>query len=413
MDTQQKISEAIAKNVKMTQDAEASRSSAGQTLPPSAASTESAEDSRETSPPKNAGRQPPKDYKKQIDEFLIVTAQKGGSDLHLSPGHYPMLRIDGRLIPLADYPVLSKQVLDNLVLALLTDGRKERFLAEKELDFAYELNQRIRFRANVYLTRSNFAAAFRLIPEKIRTVEELNLPPIVKIFSKLSQGFVLIVGPNGHGKSTTLAALVDLINHERAEKIVTIEDPIEYIFTPSRSIINQREVYFDTVSFGKALRSTFRENVNVIMVGEMRDYDTISTAVTAAETGHLVFASLHTNNAAQSVERVIDVFPPAQQRQIISQLANTISGVVSMRLIPRIKGGLIPAVEVMIANTAVRNLIRENRIQQINLAIDTGADAGMISLNRSLADLVQRREISFEQAEFYSLNPAELRTLLR
>jgi len=286
-------------------------------------------------------------------------------------------------------------------------------LAEKELDFAYEIGGKLRFRVNVYQTRGSFAAAFRLIQEEIRTVEELNLPPIIKIFSKLSQGFVLVVGPNGHGKSTTMAALIDLINHERAEKIVTIEDPIEYIFTPDRSIVDQREVVFDTVSFNKALRSTFRQNVNVIMVGEMRDYDTMSTAVTAAETGHLVFASLHTNNAAQSIERIIDVFPPQQQKQIISQLAGTISGVISQRLVPRIKGGLIPAVEIMIANTAVRNLIREGRIQQLNLAIDTGSDTGMVSLNRSLADLVRRQEISIEQAEFYSLNPAELRTLTR
>lgn len=353
------------------------------------------------------------DYRKHVSELLMITAQKGASDLHLSPGYYPTIRVDSRLIPLTDHKILDKQLLEGLVMSLLTDGPKERFLAEKELDFAYELSNKLRFRVNVYQTRGNFAAAFRLIPEEIKTVEELNLPPVIKIFSKLSQGFVLIVGPNGHGKSTAMAALVDLINHERAEKIVTIEDPIEYIFTPDRSIIDQREVYFDTVSFNKALRSTFRENVNVIMVGEMRDYDTISTAVTAAETGHLVFASLHTNNAAQSVERIIDIFPPDQQRQIISQLANTISGVISMRLIPRIKGGLIPAVEVMIANIAVRNLIRENRIQQLNLAIDTGSDSGMISLNRSLADLVRRGEITIEQSEFYSLNPSELRTLLR
>ncbi|MBI4160548.1 MAG: PilT/PilU family type 4a pilus ATPase [Candidatus Yanofskybacteria bacterium] len=403
-DIQSKIQEAAAKNIKATQ-------------------AESAEDfsvvpkpgEPPTSPKvsQSSNRQPPKDFRKQVDELLLVTAQKGGSDLHLSPGYYPTVRIDGRMIPLTDMPVLGKQLLDNLILSLLFDGRKERFLAEKELDFAYELNQQVRFRVNVYQTRGNFAAAFRLIPEKIRTIEELNLPPIVKIFSKLSQGFVLVVGPNGHGKSTTMAALIDLINRERAEKIVTIEDPIEYIFTPDKSIIDQREVYFDTASFNKALRSTFRENVNVVMVGEMRDYDTISTAVTAAETGHLVFASLHTNNASQSIERIIDVFPPAQQRQIISQLANTISGIISQRLVPRIRGGLIPAMEVMIANTAVRNLIRENRVQQINLAIDTGAEAGMISLNRSLSDLVQRKEITYEQAEFYSLNPAELRTLLR
>ncbi|MBI2669725.1 MAG: PilT/PilU family type 4a pilus ATPase [Candidatus Yanofskybacteria bacterium] len=353
------------------------------------------------------------DYKKQLDELLNVTAQKGGSDLHLSPGYYPAIRVDWRLIPLIDHKILDKQLLNNMVLSLLTDGPKEKFLIEKELDFAYEISSKLRFRVNVYQTRGSFAAAFRLIPEDIKSIEELNLPPILKIFAKLSQGFVLVVGPNGHGKSTTMAAVIDLINHERAEKIITIEDPIEYIFTSDKSIIDQREVYFDTVSFNKALRSTFRENVNVIMVGEMRDYDTISTAVTAAETGHLVFASLHTNNAAQSIERIINIFPPGQQGQIISQLASTISGVVSIRLIPRIKGGLIPAIEVMIATPAVRNIIRENKTQQLNLAIETGSDSGMISLNRSLADLVRRGEISYEQAEFYSLHPAELRTLLK
>jgi len=352
-------------------------------------------------------------YKKQLDELIEIAAQKGGSDLHLSPGHYPTVRIDGRLIPLTDYQILNKQLLENLIFAILGEERKAIFLAEKELDFAYQLNDDIRCRVNVYQTMGNFAAAFRFIPKEIRTVEELNLPPIIKIFSKLSQGFVLVVGPNGHGKSTTLAALIDLINHERAEKIITIEDPIEYIFSPDKSIIDQRELYQDTLSFSKALRSTFRENANVIMVGEMRDYETISTAVTAAETGHLVFASLHTNNAAQTVQRIIDIFPPDQQRQLISQLADTISGVISQRLIPRIRGGLIPAVEVMIANTAVRSLIRDNKIQQLNLAIDTGADVGMISLNRSLADLVRRKEITLEQAEFYSLNPSELRMLIR
>jgi len=389
-DTQAKIEEAIAKNVKPT---------GSETESVSVAPTMHSTDVQ--------------DYKKQLNELLTVTAQKGGSDLHLSPGYYPTIRVDWRLIPLTEYKILDKKLLDNLVLSLLTDGPKEKFLAEKELDFAYEISNKLRFRVNIYQTRGNFAATFRLIPEEVKTVDELNLPPILKIFAKLSQGFVLVVGPNGHGKSTTMAAMIDLINHERAEKIITIEDPIEYIFTPDMSIIDQREVYFDTISFNKALRSTFRENVNVIMVGEMRDYDTVSTAVTAAETGHLVFASLHTNNAAQTMERIINIFPPGQQGQIISQLANTISGVISMRLIPRIKGGLIPATEVMIATPAVRNIIRENKTQQLNLAIDTGLDVGMISLNRSLADLVRRGEISYEQAEFYSLHPAELRALLK
>ena len=352
-------------------------------------------------------------YKKQLDDLIETTAQKGGSDLHLSPGHYPTMRVSGYLIPLTDQPILDKQLLENLIFSILGEEQKAIFLAQKELDFTYELNDNIRCRANAYQTRGSFAITFRFIPKEIRTVEELNLPPGIKIFSKLSQGLVLVVGQNGHGKSTTLAALIDLINHERAEKIVTIEDPVEYIFSPDRSIIDQRELYQDTLSFDRALRSTFRENVDVIMVGEIRDYETRSAAVTAAETGHLVFASLNTNNAAQTVQRIIDSFPPEQQRQIMSQLADTISGVISQRLIPRTKGGLIPAVELMIANAAVRTLIREGRIQQLNLAIDTGADVGMISLNRSLADLLRRKEISMEQAEFYSLNPSELKMLIR
>ena len=352
------------------------------------------------------------DYKKQIDELLILAAQQGGSDLHLSTGYYPTVRIDSRLVPLTDHPVLDKQSVEGMALGILNDVQKERWLREKEIDFAYELNEKIRCRTNIYLTRGNYAVVFRFIPERIMTIEELGLPAVLKVFTKISQGFVVVVGPNGHGKSTTLAALIDLINRERAEKIVTIEDPVEYIFTPEKSIIDQRELYFDTLSFDKALRSTFRENVDVIMVGEMRDRETMSATVTAAETGHLVFASLHTNNAAQTIERIVDTFPAEQQGQIINQLANTISGIVSQRLIPRIKGGLIPAVEVMIATPAVRNLIRERKTQQLNLVIDTGGDVGMISLNKSLADLVRRREISLEQAEFYSLNPSELRTLI-
>jgi len=256
------------------------------------------------------------------------------------------------------------------------------------------------------------AASLRLIPNEIRTVDELNLPPIVKIFSKLSQGFVLVVGPTGHGKSTTLVALLDLINRERAEKIVTIEDPVEYVFTPDKSIIDQREISQDTLSFHKALRSVFRQNANVVMIGEMRDYETMSAAVTAAETGHLVLASLHTNSAARTVERIIDSFPPNQQGQIRSQLANTLSGVISQRLIPRIRGGLIPAVEVMIATPAIRTLIRDNRPRQMDLVIETSQDVGMVSLDRSLADLFRRKEISWERAEFYAANPAGLKELV-
>ena len=353
-------------------------------------------------------------HKKNVDELLMTSIQKGASDVHLSPGYYPTIRIDGILVPLTDRKILDRQTLEGVVFALLgTDERQKKFMSEKEVDFSYQPTQDVRFRVNVYQTRGNYAAALRYIPDEARTIEDLNLPASIQIFTKLSQGFVLVVGPTGQGKSTTLAAMVNKINQERAEKIITIEDPIEYIFTPEKSLIDQREVESDTISFAKALRSAFRENANVLMVGELRDYETMSAAVTAAETGHLVFASLHTNDAAQTVERIIDSFPASQQRQIISQLSNTISGIVSQRLIPRARGGLIPAVEVLIANTAVRNIIRENKVEQLNIVISTSADSGMISMNQSLAKLVRSQEISLDQAEFYSSNLNELRSLLK
>lgn len=353
------------------------------------------------------------DYKQQLEDLLLAAGQNNASDIHLSPGNYPILRIDGRLIPLSNKKILDSEVLEGIASVLLGDERKARFISEKEIDFSYESVQGTRFRVNIYYTQGRVAATLRLVPTQIKSIDELNLPQIIKVFSKLSQGFILVVGPNGHGKSTTLAALVDMINRERSEKIITVEDPIEYIFTPEKSIIDQREVYQDTFSFHKALRSAFRENVNVIMVGEMRDYETMSAAVTAAETGHLVFGSLHTNSASQTIERIIDTFPPNQQSQIRNQLANTISGIISQRLIPRIKGGLIPAVEVMIATPAIRTLVRDNRPRQLDLVIETSQEAGMISLNRSLADLVRRKEITLERAQFYSQNPSELKELIR
>ena len=353
------------------------------------------------------------DFKQQLEDLLLTAGQNNASDIHLSPGNYPILRIDSRLIPLSNKKILDGETLEGLISVLLGEERKSRFVSEKEIDFSYESNQGNRFRINVYYTQGKVAATLRLVPAHIMSIEDLGLPQIIKVFTKLSQGFVLVVGPNGHGKSTTLAAILDLINKERSEKIVTIEDPIEYIFTPEKSIIDQREVYQDTFSFHKALRSVFRENVNVIMVGEMRDYETMSAAVTAAETGHLAFGSLHTNSASQTIERIIDTFPPNQQSQIRNQLANTISGIISQRLIPRIKGGLIPAVEVMIATPAVRTLIRDNRPRQLDLVIETSQETGMISLNRSLSDLVRRKEITLERAQFYSQNPSELKELVR
>lgn len=352
------------------------------------------------------------DYKDLLNELLIYTASQKASDLHLSPANFPTLRLFGRLLPLKKYSILDPETLNGLIEAVLQE-RKSRFLVEKEIDFSYAVNQEARFRVNVYRTKDIPAATFRFIPSKVPDIDELNLPPIVKIFSRISQGFVLVVGPNGHGKTTTLAALIDLINRERSYKIISIEDPIEYVFSPNKSIIDQRELFSDTLSFGKALRSTFRQNVDVILVGEMRDYETMSAAVTAAETGHLVFASLHTNNASQTVERIIDSFPASQQPQIRTQLANTISGVISQRLIPSVKGGLVMAAEVMIANSAVRNLIRENKYNQLNLVIETSSDVGMVSMNKSLAELVRKKEISMEQAEFYSLNPVELKELIK
>ncbi len=352
-------------------------------------------------------------YQKQLEELLSLTAQTSASDLHISPGHPPVLRIDGRLVPLIKRKKITPQDSEGLAFALMTDEQRERFLKEKDIDFSYDFAGKARFRINIFFQRNNISVALRLIPRKIRTIEELNLPPVLHEFTKHSQGLVLMTGPSSQGKSTTLAALIDEINHTRAEHIVTIEDPIEYIFEDDRSIIDQREVYQDTLSFARALRATFRQDPNVIMVGEMRDLETISTAITAAETGHLIFATLHTNSAAQTIHRIVDVFPANQQNQVRAQLAGSLLGVISQRLIPRIKGGLIPACEIMISTPAVANLIRENKIHELPLVIETNAELGMISLNRSLANLVKQKEISLDNALAYSLNPTELKSLVR
>ena len=348
------------------------------------------------------------DPKKYLEELLSSAAQNGASDLHLSPSAYPTVRVDSRLIPLANHEILSTETLKSIITALVGPERHDRFITEKEIDFSLEAGGH-RYRANVYQARGSYAATLRLIPSEIKTIAELGLPPILNVFTKLSQGFVLVVGPNGQGKSTTVASMINTINKERGEKIVTIEDPIEYIFTGEKSIIDQRELHEDTLSFSKAAISSLREDVNVLMLGDMWDYETISAAVTAAETGHLVFGTLHTNSASQTIERIIDLFPPNQQSQIRSQLASTISGVISQRLIPRIEGGVVPAVEVMIANSAIRTLIRDNKPRQLDQTIETSQDIGMISMDQSLADLVRRKEISIERAEFYSINPENLK----
>jgi len=351
-------------------------------------------------------------YGEKLKEFLETIAEQGASDLHLSVGRPPTMRKDGRLIIIPKQEVLSPPDAEGLVLSALTEEQKNALQSDGEVDFSYGLRDKARFRVNAYRQSGYLSAAFRFIPVKIRTTEELGLPLVLHKFIQHSQGFFLITGPAGHGKSTTLAALVDEINHTRTEHIITIEDPIEYRFIQDRCIIDQREVRHDTKNFKSALRASFRQDPDVIMLGEMRDPETISTAITAAETGHLVLATLHTNNAAQTIDRIIDSFPPSQQQQVRSQLALTLIGVVSMRLVPRIEGGRVPAVEVMIANHAVRNLIREQKTHELNLVIETSADEGMISLNRYLSDLVKRGEITMDTAETYSLNISELRILV-
>ena len=352
------------------------------------------------------------DYKTKLKDLLVVAAKQNASDFHLAVGKKPTLRVDGVLIGLEQEPVLTPEDTQGLVLALLTPEQKEKFLKYGDLDFSYALEDKARFRVNAYFQRGFMAAALRLIPAVIRTVEELNLPPVFQRFTSLNQGFVLVVGPAGHGKSTTLAALLDEINHSRMDHIITIEDPIEYLFVQDRSIISQREIGSDSPSFHRSLRSLLRQDPDVIMIGEMRDQESIATALTAAETGHLVFSTLHTNSAAQTIDRIIDSFPGPQQGQIRSQLAATLVGIVSQRLVPKIEGGRMPSAEVTFINSAIRNLIRENKVYQIDLVIETSIQEGMTTLNRSLAELLRRKEVTFDNAELYSPNPAELRVLL-
>lgn len=349
----------------------------------------------------------------ELKNLLEKVVKEDASDLHLVNGRHPTLRIDSQLTPLTKEAILMPEHCQELVLSLLTEEQKKELAQKKEIDFSYQFREKARFRVNAYYQSGYLSAALRLIPTKIRTIEELNLPSILHEFTKPSQGFVLITGPAGHGKSTVMAALIDEINHNRTDHIITIEDPVEYVFIQDKCIISQREVGRDTETFHRALRSSFRQDPDVVMVGEMRDPESISMTVTAAETGHLIFSSLHTNTASQSIDRIIDSFPAAQQAQIRTQLAGTLLGVVSRRLIPRLDGGLISAAEVLITNSAVRNLIREGKTHQIDLVIETSSHEGMISLNRALADLVRKGEISNENAEIYSTDVQELRMLLQ
>jgi len=351
------------------------------------------------------------DYKIVLAELIKTVVNEGASDLHLSEGRHPTIRVSGMLLPLVKHVVLTKDDTAGLLNELLSEKNKELFYNTKEVDFSYSLEGN-RFRGNAYFQQGAVSIALRLVPKKIRTFEELNLPEILKTFAEKQQGFFLVVGPVGHGKSTTLAAMIDYININRAEHILTIEDPIEYIYEQKRSVIDQREVRIDTEDFPNALKSMFREDVDVVLIGEMRGAETISTAVTAGETGHLVFSTLHTNSAAQTIDRIIDSFPGAQQDQIRSQLSNSLNGIFSQRLIPRIAGGLVPAYELLINNSAVSNLIREKRTHEINTVIETSSQEGMVDMNRCLADLVSRGEITIENAYQFSFNPKNLERLL-
>jgi twitching motility protein PilT len=356
---------------------------------------------------------PAHNYKEELSELIGRALSDGASDIHLAAGHYPVFRISGNMLPLMNLSVLTPEDTMGFLSELITPEFKERFLLNKEIDFSYEFFGKGRFRGNAFYQKGAVGIALRAIPTQVKTIAELNLPPILEIFTRKKQGFFLVVGPVGQGKSTTLASMVELVNRERAEHIVTIEDPIEYLFRSEKSIIDQREVGIDTQSFKAGLQAAFRQDVDVIMIGEMRDPDTISTAVTAAETGHLVLSTLHTNNAAQTIDRIIDSFPGDQQSQIRVQLAGSLVGIFSQRLVPRISGGLIPAYELLINNTAVSSLIREGRTHEVDIVIETGMKDGMIDMNRSLAELVRKGEVTPENALLYSFNPKGLERMLQ
>ena len=333
-----------------------------------------------------------------LNELLDLVIAQGGSDLHLSAGSHPIIRVSGALVPLVDKPVLTGADTEEMLRAMVPDGRFPAFETEQSIDFAYAHEGKGRFRVNGYRAGGSIAVALRLIPNEIRTLTDLGLPSVLEVFTQRQQGFFLVVGPVGQGKSTTLAALIDRINETRAEHILTIEDPIEYQYTEKKSLIHQREVHLDAPDFHQALNAAFREDVDVIMVGEMRNYETISSAVTAAETGHLVLSTLHTNNAAQTIDRIIDMFPSNQQDQVRVQLAGSLAGIFSQRLVPKISGGLVPAYELLINNNAISNLIREGRTHEIGAVIQTSSQEGMVDMDRSLAELVRKGEVTVEDA---------------
>lgn len=353
------------------------------------------------------------DYQQKAIELVKTAVQQGASDLHLTAGYHPTMRVSSLLIPLVKEKQLTEEDTRGFMEVILSPENAERFLRDQEVDFSWSVGGgESRFRGNCYFSRGSVGISLRVIPGRIQTLEELNLPDSLRQFTQMQQGFFLAVGPVGQGKSTTLASMVEIINNERANHIITIEDPIEFIFEPKKSVIEQREVRVDTKTFDSALTHIFRQDVDVIMIGEMRSLETMSAAVTAAETGHLVLSTLHTNNAAQTIDRIIDSFPASQQDQVRVQLAGSLAGIFSQRLLPRISGGLIPSYELLINTNAVSNLIREKRTHEINTVVETGLERGMVDMNRSLAALVQSGEVTPEEARKHSLNPKVLERMM-
>lgn len=348
----------------------------------------------------------------RIESLLEYVVKQDASDLHLTVGVPPMVRIDGALRPVPNTSPLTLAEVQKLAFSVMDEVQKDILLKDLEVDFSFAFGEIARFRANAYHQKGNVGLALRLIPTKIRTLEDLGMPKVVTNFTDFARGLVLVTGPTGSGKSTTLAAMVDKINQEKPVHIITVEDPIEYTHSNKKAVIEQREVHYDTRSFSAALRSVLREDPDVVLIGEMRDLETIASAITIAETGHLVFATVHTNNAAQSIDRMIDVFPPHQQQQIRTQLSNILQAIVSQRLVPAIGGGRIAAAEIMVATPAVRNIIREGKTHQLEAVIQTGADEGMQTMDRTLASLVKTGRITIDQAKGYAIDVKELERLI-
>lgn len=340
----------------------------------------------------------------ELNKLLSLVLERDASDLHLIVSEPPIIRVDTQLFRLDNYQVLSNEAVEDLLGVLLNEAQKKMFAETMHIDFSYTYKDNTRFRVNAYRQKGVLAVALRVIPNRIKTLEELNLPVAMRKYIERKQGLVLVVGPTGHGKSTALASMINEINNTRAEHILTIEDPVEFVFTPTKSVITQRELYIDTPSFPAALKAALREDINVVLVGEMRDYESVSAALTIAETGHLVFGTLHTNDAAQSIDRIVDVFPSHQQQQIRAQLANVLTGVISLRLLPKIGGGRIPAYEIMVSNHAVKNVIRDNKIYEIPNIIHTSLGEGMVPLDKTLALLVKQGLVELEVAQNYVLD---------